>query len=58
MAQTRQRLQEAGWHSGQDWLEMPALWDVDTPADYLRARPLLESGDKAAGPALPVRYLP
>nr|WP_217344083.1 TIGR04282 family arsenosugar biosynthesis glycosyltransferase [Noviherbaspirillum sp. L7-7A]MBV0878190.1 TIGR04282 family arsenosugar biosynthesis glycosyltransferase [Noviherbaspirillum sp. L7-7A] len=57
MAQTRQRLREAGWQSGQDWLEMPALWDVDTPADYLRARPLLESGDKAAGPAPPARYL-
>jgi rSAM/selenodomain-associated transferase 1 len=43
MAQTRERLQEGGWRSGKDWLEMPALWDVDTPADYLRARPLLEA---------------
>jgi rSAM/selenodomain-associated transferase 1 len=40
MAQTRQRLREAGWHSGQDWHEMPALWDVDTPVDYLRAQAL------------------
>ena len=43
MAQTRERLQQGGWRSGQDWLEMPALWDVDTPADYLRALPLLEA---------------
>ena len=43
MAQTRGRLQGAGWRIGRDWLEMPALWDVDTPADYLRARPLLEA---------------
>lgn len=58
MAQTRERLQEAGWRSGQDWLEMPALWDVDTPADYLRARPLLESDNKAAVSAPPAHYLP
>jgi len=58
MAQTRERLREAGWQSGKDWLEMPALWDVDTPADYLRARPLLESGDENTGPASPARYLP
>lgn len=58
MAQTRERLQEGGWRSGQDWLEMPALWDVDTPADYLRARPLLESGNEACAPAPPARYLP
>lgn len=37
MAQTRLRLQEQGWKPGRDWREMPALWDVDTPADYERA---------------------
>ena len=58
MAQTRERLREAGWKSGQDWVEMPSLWDVDTPADYLRARPLLESGNEACAPAPPARYLP
>ena len=42
MAQTGQRLREAGWQPGRDWREMPVLWDVDTPADYLRARVLLE----------------
>ncbi|MFL6717962.1 MAG: TIGR04282 family arsenosugar biosynthesis glycosyltransferase [Burkholderiaceae bacterium] len=44
MEQTRQRLRQAGWLAGRDWREMPALWDVDTPADYLRARPLLDAG--------------
>jgi rSAM/selenodomain-associated transferase 1 len=38
MAQTRQRLLEAGWRPGQDWQELPALWDVDTPDDYRRAQ--------------------
>ncbi|WP_194715505.1 TIGR04282 family arsenosugar biosynthesis glycosyltransferase [Noviherbaspirillum soli] len=42
MAQTRQRLREAGWQQARDWHEMPVLWDVDTPADYLRARTLLD----------------
>lgn len=42
MAQTRQRLREAGWQQGRDWHEMPMLWDVDTPADYLRAQALPE----------------
>ncbi|MFL6716282.1 MAG: TIGR04282 family arsenosugar biosynthesis glycosyltransferase [Burkholderiaceae bacterium] len=40
MVQTRQRLREAGWQQGRDWHEMPVLWDVDTPADYLRAQAL------------------
>lgn len=40
MAQTRQRLRADGWQPGRDWQEMPALWDVDTPADYLRAQRL------------------
>lgn len=44
MAQTRQRLEQAGWQGGRDWREMPALWDVDTAADYLRARALLDAG--------------
>lgn len=38
MAQTKQRLREAGWRRARDWHEMPVLWDVDTPADYLRAK--------------------
>lgn len=37
MAQTRQRLAMRGWRTGHDWREMPALWDVDTPADFERA---------------------
>lgn len=41
MAQTRQRLAMHGWRAGHDWREMPALWDVDTPADFERA--LLEA---------------
>jgi rSAM/selenodomain-associated transferase 1 len=40
MEQTRQRLREAGVQQARDWHEMPALWDVDTPADYLRAQAL------------------
>lgn len=32
MEQTRQRLTEIGWR----WHELETLWDVDTPADYLR----------------------
>lgn len=40
MEQTRQRLREAGLQQARDWHEMPALWDVDTPADYLRAQAL------------------
>jgi rSAM/selenodomain-associated transferase 2/rSAM/selenodomain-associated transferase 1 len=37
MAQTRERLRQAG----ATWLEMPALWDVDEPADWLRLQALL-----------------
>jgi rSAM/selenodomain-associated transferase 2/rSAM/selenodomain-associated transferase 1 len=36
MAQTRDRLLQAGVH----WLEMPTLWDVDEPADWLRLQAL------------------
>jgi rSAM/selenodomain-associated transferase 1 len=32
MEQTRQRLRQLGWR----WLELPALWDVDRPADIDR----------------------
>ncbi|OGB24137.1 MAG: hypothetical protein A3I66_11030 [Burkholderiales bacterium RIFCSPLOWO2_02_FULL_57_36] len=38
MAQTRRRLSELGWKPGKDWVELPALWDVDTPDDFWRAR--------------------
>lgn len=38
MTQTRERLLEIGWRPRQDWQELPALWDVDTPDDYRRAR--------------------
>lgn len=34
MAQTRERLAAAG----ASWTELPALWDVDRPDDYLRLR--------------------
>ena len=36
MTQTRERLTQAGV----DWLEMPTLWDVDEPADWLRLQRL------------------
>jgi rSAM/selenodomain-associated transferase 1 len=38
MAQTRHRLSQLGWKDGDDWQELPALWDVDTPDDYRRAQ--------------------
>jgi uncharacterized protein len=37
MAQTRQQLVARGWNVGEDWHELPALWDVDTPEDFKRA---------------------
>ena len=37
MSQTRERLTQAGVN----WLEMPMLWDVDEPADWLRLQTLL-----------------
>jgi rSAM/selenodomain-associated transferase 1 len=37
MAQTRSRLSALGWQHGPDWAEVPQRWDVDEPADYLRA---------------------
>ena len=37
MTQTRERLTQAGVN----WLETPALWDVDEPADWLRLQTLL-----------------
>jgi glycosyltransferase A (GT-A) superfamily protein (DUF2064 family) len=36
MVQTRSRLVEHGWTAGRDWREMPALWDVNAPADFER----------------------
>lgn len=38
MAQTRERMAETGWSQGHEVREMPMRWDVDEPADYLRAR--------------------
>ena len=38
MTQTRERLMQAGV----DWLELPTLWDVDEPADWLRLQALLQ----------------
>ena len=40
LAQTRERLRVAGacWH------ELPALWDVDEPADWLRWRATPQGG--------------
>lgn len=38
MTQTRARLAAIGWQAGREWCELPVLWDVDTPADYLRAQ--------------------
>jgi uncharacterized protein len=37
MRQTRDAMRGAGWQAGVDWLELPALWDVDLPADFRRA---------------------
>ena len=37
MAQTRTRFAALGWQAGNDWAEMPMRWDVDMPADHLRA---------------------
>jgi glycosyltransferase A (GT-A) superfamily protein (DUF2064 family) len=37
LAATRERLSELRWR----WLELPPLWDVDFPDDYIR---LTESG--------------
>ncbi len=37
MAQSRARLAALGWQCGREWRELPALWDIDTPQDYLRA---------------------
>ncbi|WP_240787011.1 TIGR04283 family arsenosugar biosynthesis glycosyltransferase [Ramlibacter rhizophilus] len=36
-AQTRERLRAGGWR----WAELPALWDVDEPADWQRWQALL-----------------
>ena len=38
MNQTRERMTQAGV----DWVEMPTLWDVDEPADWLRLNNLLQ----------------
>ena len=38
MQQTRKNLSGAGWIANVDWVELPARWDVDEPADYLRAQ--------------------
>lgn len=40
LAQTRERLRDAGLH----WRELPALWDVDTPADWQRLQLALRGG--------------
>jgi rSAM/selenodomain-associated transferase 1 len=37
MQQTRDALRASGWRSGHDWAELPALWDIDRPADLQRA---------------------
>jgi hypothetical protein len=41
MAQTRNRLAAIGWQRGREWRELPALWDIDTPDDYIRAQKTL-----------------
>lgn len=38
MAQTRSRLAAHGWQRGREWQELPPLWDIDTPQDFLRAQ--------------------
>lgn len=38
MADTRRALAALGWQRDRDWAELPALWDLDRPADYERAQ--------------------
>jgi rSAM/selenodomain-associated transferase 1 len=38
MAVTRQRLAALGWNAVPAWQELASLWDVDEPANYLRAQ--------------------
>lgn len=40
MQASRERLRMLGWRRGVEWVEMPELWDVDTPEDYARAQAL------------------
>lgn len=40
MVRTRERLVELGWRQGQHWLELPTEWDIDFPADAVRASKL------------------
>lgn len=48
LAQTRARLAALGWQPGREWRELPSLWDIDTPQDYLRAQQAgLLAGDLA-----------
>ena len=47
LAQTRDRLRSAG----ASWHELPALWDVDEPADWLRWAALRESDSQAVAAA-------
>jgi rSAM/selenodomain-associated transferase 1 len=46
MEQTRQRLRQLGWR----WLELPALWDVDRPADVDRLLAALPAAATALTP--------
>ncbi len=49
LAQTRERLREAG----ATWQELPALWDVDEPADWQRWSAVAASQSASALPELP-----
>jgi rSAM/selenodomain-associated transferase 1 len=44
MQASRERLRALGWRQGVEWMEMPTLWDVDTPADYARAKGMIGDG--------------
>lgn len=37
MSQTRERLAELGWRPGLEFVELATRWDVDEPADFIRA---------------------
>lgn len=37
MQQTRAALAGVGWRAQRDWVELPALWDIDRPEDLMRA---------------------
>ena len=54
MAQTRDQLRRAGV----SWLELPPLWDVDEPADWLRLQRVFEQSPLPITSARPMKAQP